>query len=132
MSVTLDNQRIFADDLPIIKVESLKRSYIESSAAGLNGIISIDLGSRGRKIKQTGHLRARSNAELSELIAVIEAFLDGKAHTLISTNDGTYEDLRMDTFKIIQRHNSGVGVMAEYEINYTQLRWSKSGKVRKV
>jgi hypothetical protein len=121
MTVTLDNQRIFGDDLPVIKVESLKRSFVESSAAGLNGVISIDLGSRGRKIKQTGRLRARSIVELSDKIAVIETFLDGRTHTLVSINDGSYENLRTDTFKITQRNNDGAGVTADYEINYTQL-----------
>jgi hypothetical protein len=121
MGVTLDNQRIFGDDVQVIKVESLRRSFAESSAAGLNGVISIDLGSRGRKIKQTGHLRARSIVELSDKIAVIETFLNGRTHALLSTNDGSYENLRMDTFKIMQRNNDGAGVTTDYEINYTQL-----------
>ncbi len=121
MSVILDNQRIFGDDSPVITVESIRRSVIESSAAGLDGILSIDLGSRGRKLRQAGHLRAKSDAELAGIIASIEQLLDGKTHSLASSDDGTFENLRLDSFKITQRSCDGAGVGADYEIAYTQL-----------
>jgi hypothetical protein len=121
MAILLDNQRIFGDDCPVITVESLRRSFIESSAAGLDGVVSIDLGSRGRKLRQAGHLRAKSTAELAAIIASIENFLDGKTHSLASSDDGTYENLRLESFKIVRRSCEGAGVGADYEICYTQL-----------
>lgn len=119
MSMKIDNQMIFGDDSPVITVESIRRSVIESSAAGLDGVVSIDLGSRGRKLCQVGHLRAKSAAELTKMIASIEQFLDGRTHSLASNQDGTFENLRLDSFKITQRSSDGTG--ADYEIIYAQL-----------
>jgi hypothetical protein len=119
MSVKVDNQMIFGDDSPVITVGSIQRSVIENSVAGLDGIVSIDLGSRGRKLRQVGHLRAKSTAELNKMIASIEQFLDGRTHSLVSGEDGTFENLRLDSFKITQRSSDGTG--ADYEIIYTQL-----------
>lgn len=121
MAVTLDNERIFGDDCPVITLESIRRSFIECSAAGLDGVVSIDLGSRGRKLRQAGHLRAKSAVELAGIIASVEQFLDGKTHSLSSTDDGTFENLRLDSFKIVRRSCDGAAVGADYEICYTQL-----------
>jgi hypothetical protein len=121
MAITLDNQRIFGDDCPVITIESLRRSFIESSAPGLDGVISIDLGSRGRKLRQTGRLRAKSAAELNRIIAGIQGYIDGKTHCMITTNDGTFNNLRMDSFIVTERGCEGAAVIADYQVAYTQL-----------
>ena len=33
-----------------------------------------------------------------------------------------FEDLRMDSFKVTDERRSGAGMVADYEIEYTQLR----------
>ena len=54
MQVTLDGQRLFDGEKPEITISSVTREYIEKSAIGLDGLLSIDLGKRGRKIMQNG------------------------------------------------------------------------------
>ena len=50
--------------------------------AGLDGVLSIDLGRRGRKIVQRGRLRAASKEQLRKRVDEILEFLDGKVHKL--------------------------------------------------
>lgn len=60
MAVTLDGQRLFDDIGVEIEKESLRKGSIEKAVPGLDGVISIDMGSRSRKIRQSGTLRASS------------------------------------------------------------------------
>jgi hypothetical protein len=120
MSVNLDGERLF-DGAATIEVESVKRESIERGAAGLDGVVSIDLGERGRKIRQTGEIRARSKAEMKEKIEVISAFIDGDTHILTDSEGQTFEDVRVDSVNIKNERVSGSGVVADYEIIYRQL-----------
>jgi hypothetical protein len=120
MSVNLDGNRLF-DEGATIEVESVRRESIERAAAGLDGVVSIDLGERGRKIKQKGEIRARSKAELKSRIETLSAFIDGDTHTLAGCEGDTYENVRMDSIDIKNERVSGGGVVADYEIIYRQL-----------
>ncbi|MGD0077109.1 MAG: hypothetical protein ABSB91_00625 [Sedimentisphaerales bacterium] len=120
MSVNLDGNRLF-DETAMIEVESIRRESIERAAAGLDGVVSIDLGNRGRKILQKGELRARSKAELNKRIEAISAFIDGDTHTLAGSEGNTYDNVRMDSMDIKNERVSGSSVVADYEINYRQL-----------
>jgi len=75
MKVTLDAQK-FDEQALEITADSFSRDSIERSIPGLNGVLSIDLGLRGRKIRQTGTLRAKSRTQLNERISKISAFMD--------------------------------------------------------
>jgi len=86
----------------------------------LDGVISIDLGRRTRTIRQKGSLRAKSRTTMNEKVSAISNFMDGNSHTLI-TESVQYQNLRMDSFKVIDEREDGVGLIADYEINYTQL-----------
>jgi hypothetical protein len=120
MSVNLDGNRLF-DEAAMIGVESVRRESIERAAAGLDGVVSIDLGERGRKIRQKGELRARSKAEMKEKIEAVSAFIDGDAHILTDSEGRTFEDVRVDSVSVENERVSGSGVVADYEIIYTQL-----------
>ena len=120
MSVKLDGNRLF-DEGAVIEVESVRRESIERAAAGLDGVVSIDLGSRGRKIKQKGEIRARSKTELKSRIEAISDFIDGNTHTLTDSEGQTFEDVRVDSVGIKNERVSGSGVVADYEIIYRQL-----------
>jgi hypothetical protein len=109
------------DEPVIIEAESLRRQSIERSAAGLDGVVSIDLGGRGRKIRQKGELRARSKTELNSRVEAISALMDGDAHTLANSQGETFENLRIDSVGVKNERVSGSGVVADYEIIYTQL-----------
>jgi hypothetical protein len=121
MKVTLDEQMLFDEQALEISADSFSRDSIERTVPGLNGVLSIDLGLRGRKIRQTGTLRAKSRTQLDERISKIAAFMDGDTHTLITGNSREFTNLRMDSFKTGAEHADGTGVMVDYEIVYTQL-----------
>jgi len=104
-----------------IEVEGVRRATVERSTAGLDGVVSIDLGKRGRKIKQKGELRAASREQMKKRMEQILAFLDGKSHKLQTLNGEVFEDIRMDSFKAADEKQSGAGVVVEYEVEYTQL-----------
>lgn len=121
MSVTLDGQAIFDDQGLTILAGSPSRASLERAIAGLDGMLSIDLGARSRQIRQTGTLRAASRAAMHTRIRAITAFIDGRTHTLATADGQVFDDLRMDTFREIAEYPGGSGVIADYEVAYTQL-----------
>ena len=132
MRTTLDGQVVFDEQLLEIDVGSSERELKERAVSGLDGVASIDLGGRGRKIKQKGQLRAVSSQQMQERIEQISSLMDGKEH-ILRTNEGkVFENMRMDKFEVRERKKSGGGVVISYEIDYTQLkvemRWDLSAK----
>ena len=121
MKVTLDAQMLFDEQALETKADSFSRDSIERTIPGLHGVLSIDLGLRGRKIRQTGTLRAKSRTQLDERISKIAAFMDGNTHTLTTGSSREFINLRMDSFKTGAEHADGTAVMVDYEIVYTQL-----------
>ena len=122
MKVTLDGQVLFEQTDIQIEPGSLSRDARERAVPGLDGLLSIDLGKRSRKIKQLGMLRAKSRSQLRDKINDISGFLDGRTHTLV-IDDESFEHLRMDTLKVSNERVSGTGLVTDYEIVYTQLRF---------
>jgi hypothetical protein len=122
MSVTVDGQVIFDQEQLKIEPGSFKRDSVQRSVPGLDGILSIDMGGRGRTVKQQGVLRARSATQLTAQINTISTLMDGKTHTLAVGNDQKFENLRMDAFKVKPFRISGSTMEADYEISYTQLK----------
>jgi hypothetical protein len=122
MSITLDGQRLFDEEELRIEVSSFGRDSVERKMAGLDGVLSIDLGRRSRKIKQSGILRARSRTELNERINLISIYMDGDTHMLITGSGESFGNLRMDGFKVDEERTSGSGLCCNYEIVYTQLK----------
>jgi len=121
MSVTLDGQRLFDEQSLEIQAGSFSRDSIERAVPGLDGVLNVDLGRRGRKIKQTGTLRGNSRSRMNDRIAWISACMDGNTHTLAAGDGREYDNLRMDSFKINSEHTDGTGIVVDYEIIYTQL-----------
>jgi hypothetical protein len=120
MSTTLDGLKLFDENQLKIEVGSYKRDTIEKSAPMLDGVISIDLGRRSRIVRQTGSLRAKSRTALNERVSAISNILNGNSHTLF-TESVRYQNLRMDSFKVTGQREDGIGIVADYEIIYTQL-----------
>lgn len=121
MAVTLDGQAIFDEQGLTIVVDSPKRASLERAVAGLDGVLSIDLGARTRQIRQTGTLRAPSRAAMHTCIQAITEFIDGATHTLTTADGQVFVHVRMDAFRKITEYPAGPGVVADYEIVYTQL-----------
>ena len=122
MRTTLDGKVLFDEQLLEIDVDSKQRAMKERSVSGLDGVVSIDLGGRGRKIKQKGQLRAGSWKQMEERIGQISSFMDGKVHTLKTDKGQEFGNVRMDGFKATKRNESGGGVVVSYEIEYMQLK----------
>jgi len=121
MRVTLDGYDIFAGLDFKIQVGALRRDSVERSVCGLDGIVSIDLGSRGRAIKQKGILNAVSHDDMQRKIDVVNAFIDGCSHRLVTDKGDVFDNLRMDSFKVCAERVSGCEVCCDYEIVYNQL-----------
>jgi hypothetical protein len=119
--VNLDSVRLFEEAEEEIEVGSFARECLERAVAGLDGVMSIDLGGRGRKIRQKGEIRARSRAELNGKIEAISSFVDGDTHTLVTSQGEMFENLRVDSVSVKNERVSGSGVVADYEIIYRQL-----------
>jgi len=122
MSVTLDGKVLFDEQHLEIELGTFSRDSIERAVPGLDGVLSIDLGGRGRGISQKGVLRARSRVELNDKVASISACLDGDTHTLSLGSGEELGGLRMDVFKTSKERTSGGGIAVDYEIIYTQLK----------
>jgi hypothetical protein len=82
MSVNIDGQVVFDRQQLKIEVGSFTRDSIERAVPGLDGVLTVDLGQRSRKIKQTGVLRAKSRTQMNERINTISTLIDGDTHTL--------------------------------------------------
>jgi hypothetical protein len=121
MSTTLDGQSIFDEQELTVAAGSLGRAFVERTFCGLDGVLSIDLGARGRLVQQTGVLRAGSRAAMRARVAAIMAFIDGHTHTLRTADGREYPNLRMDAFRQNNERTGGAGMVLEYEIAYTQL-----------
>jgi len=121
MSVTLDGQNLFDEQQLEIEQDSLNRDSIERAVAGLDGVLSVDMGGRTRKIRQRGTLRAKSRTQMNDRINVISAYMDGDTHTLVTGDGDKFDNLRMDSFKVNKEQTSGGGMVVDYEIVYTQL-----------
>lgn len=122
MGTTLDGKTLFDERDVQITIGSIERASIERGVAGLDGLASIDLGLRGRKIRQRGTLRAASRSQMDSRIGSIEGFIDGATHTLQTCDGRKYTDVRVDAFSQLGYQVEGTGVVVEYEIVYTQLR----------
>lgn len=121
MTTTLDGQALFDDREATVVAGSPSRASVERAVAGLDGVLSIDLGARPRQIRQTGSLRAVSRTAMQARLSSIAAFIDGRLHTLSTADGKIFGNLRMDVFTQLRERTGGTGVVVEYEIVYTQL-----------
>lgn len=121
MNTTLDGQALFDDREATVVAGSPSRASVERAVAGLDGVLSIDLGARPRQIRQTGSLRAVSQTAMQTRLSSIAAFIDGRLHTLSTADGQVFGNLRMDVFTQLRERTGGTGVIVDYEIVYTQL-----------
>ena len=122
MGTALDGKSIFDERHLKIELGSVNRDSMERIVPGLDGVLSVDLGIRGRVIKQKGVLQAISKLRMEDRISLISAYMDGKTHTLVGNNGEEFDNVRMDVFKVSNERAGGIGVVVDYEIDYTQLK----------
>jgi hypothetical protein len=121
MGATLDGEHLFDEQNLEVLPDGFGRDSVERAVPGLDGVLSIDLGVRSRKIRQVGVLRAGSRLKVNERIGAISAYMDGDTHTLVTGSGEEFRNLRMDTFETRKARASGSGAAIDYEIVYTQL-----------
>jgi len=119
--VTLDGKALFDSQDIEIRALSFRRAFFERTIAGVDGVLSIDLGNRGRKVRQSGVLRSASRSQMEQRLKAISAFMDGAAHVLVTSSGEQLDNLRMDSFEVSEARASGGGVVVDYEIVYRQL-----------
>ncbi len=121
MRVTLDGQNLFDEQQLEIELGSFSRDSMDRAVAGLDGVLSVDMGGRGRRIKQKGVLRAKSRTQMNNRISSISVYMDGETHTLITSEGEKFDNLRMDSFKVSKGRAGGGSIVVDYEIVYAQL-----------
>ena len=120
MGITLNDQRLFGTGRATLTVEPWQHGTQRHAVAGLDGIVNVDLGRRGRVIRQVGTLHADNERVLRERIRRIEALGDG-VDCVLRTDDGAcYANLSMDRFAVTSAVRHGAQVRCEYEMTYTQ------------
>ena len=100
MSVTLDGQKVFDEKELKVEPSSVRQDSVERAVPGL---------------------RAKSQSQMNNRVIAISTFIDGNTHNLVISGDREFDNLRMDTFRVMDERTSGNGVVIDYEIVYTQL-----------
>ncbi|MHC4114007.1 MAG: hypothetical protein ACYSSL_01600 [Planctomycetota bacterium] len=121
MITTLDGKNLFDNQQLEIELESVSRDSIERTIAGVDGVLSVDLGGRSRVIRQKGVLRAATRVQMDAKIGSITANIDGSTHMLVTGSGEIFDNLRMDSFKQNKERVTGSGLACNYEIIYRQL-----------
>jgi len=116
-----DGRELFGPGRHVLEAGSWRRQAVERGFAGLDGVLSVDLGRRERKLKQRGWLSAPSRAALARRLEATAACVDGQAHVLTDGEGKEYPNVRMDSFRMVGPAAAGSQAGCEYEIVYTQL-----------
>jgi len=120
-AIKFDNQQFFDHGQHIIEVMSWRRGNVQRGFAGLDGMVSMDLGRRERNLRQYGYLAASSIEALTALGEDIAAYIDGQVYEMIDQNGRCYSQVRMDSFTTSAELMAGNQARCKYEIIYTQL-----------
>jgi hypothetical protein len=118
---TIDGQALFASGPHAFTVGSVEQQVIRRSAAGLDGEMVIDLGRRGRVIRQTGRLQAATVGELQAAFDQLHTFVDGHLHTLVDANGREFAGVLMEAIAPAGPVQHGRGYWCDYEIVYRQV-----------
>jgi len=89
---------------------------------GANGVESLILGGRGRRVTITGQLKAATRALVDDLIDLIEGDCVAGAYDLIDTADITWTNVELDNIRIIGPYKyTASSVFVEYVVTGLQL-----------
>ena len=118
---TIDGESLFASGPHVVVPGSPAERVKDQVFNGLAGGLALDLGDGGRLIAQTGVLSAASAQALAVLEAAIEAFIDGRAYTLIAPDGTDYPHCRLERFERLGPPRVGSLWHQPYRITYRQL-----------
>jgi len=97
--VQIDGSSPLASGPHRLVIHGEHRRRIDRAFAGLNGTVSIDLGSSGRTMTLAGRLVGISRADLLVQVADVESFNDGLGHTLAAPDGRTFAGVRFDEIR---------------------------------
>ena len=120
-TITFNGKMIFGHGDHTLQAGSWGRQTKERRFAGVDGVMSIDLGRGSRRLKQRGWLTAASRAALQKTCEETSAYIDGQAYELVDANGTVYANVRMDSFQLLAEVCAASPVRCEYEVTYTQL-----------
>ena len=95
--------------------------------AGADGVESLHLGFRGRRVRVWGQLRAASRTALDSVVEAIEdAILDGTVGTLVDVDSNPYYNIELDSITLTSpymenRATGDVEVIVNYIVTGIQL-----------
>lgn len=117
----LDGQDIFGSGPHEFRAGGWERAMQRRSFPGLGGELVLDGGLRGRPIVQTGRLQADTQASLLAQVRAVEAFADGRTHTLSDNAGRSLPKVLVESFELTSPLRRGRGWWCEYRIQYRQL-----------
>jgi len=120
MKATLDG--IIEFEQAKLDLGSWQRDSIERAAAGVDGVVNIDLGKRTREIVQKGVMRAASRSALMAKVDFFRDMADGRYHTMETAEGRRFEDMWIEKVMVSGTEYNGSGASCEVEIRYVQLR----------
>ena len=119
--ITFDGKAIFGHGSHHLEAGSWRRERVDRGFCGLDGILSLDLGCRERRLIQRGELSSTSSGAIQAMAANISNYLDGSVYELTDGYGETYSNVRMDSFELTKPMCTGLPARCEYKIQYTQL-----------
>lgn len=105
----------------LLSIDGWSRQCDERSAVGLDGVLSVDMGRRTRRIVQEATIRSVSKNTMQDSIEVLNNTIDGLEHILQLQDGRSFEHLRVDDIAFGQVQISGAGVTCSVKITFTQL-----------
>ncbi len=117
----LDGQDLFASGPHATTVDGPVRQLQRRSVPGLDGERVLDAGRRSRTLRQSGRLQASDAATLRTRMDAVEAFLDGRTHTLTDEHGAAYPRVLVEQVEWTTPVQLGRGAWCEYRITYRQL-----------
>ena len=118
---TLDGNDLFGSGPHAIRPGAWERAVARRGFPGADGELVLDMGLRSRAIEQTGRLQAETAGQLHAALAAVEAYDDGRLHTLIDSTGQTYANVLIERFEPSTPLRRGRGFFCEYALRYRQL-----------
>ena len=96
---TFNGVNIFGSGPHRIIIGGLQVAKQRSGYAGINGLVSKTIGTRGRPVVIAGQLRGASRYAVNILVGTIEAYCyAAQAYTLVDSDSNSYPNIELDNY----------------------------------
>lgn len=119
MQAVLDGRIVFGHRK--LDEGTVKRASVQSGVNSVDGVVNIDLGKRGRVIKQQGVVHGSCVDAVRDRVYEISALIDGEVHSLKVPGGRVYENLLVRSVTARRPGVSGSIAACRVEIEYEQL-----------